>query len=63
MTRFGVKTLFIALVFVVSFSCSDGFPPEFPAPDFTLKSPLTGNEVTLSSLSGKPVVIYWFASW
>jgi peroxiredoxin len=44
-------------------SCSDGFPPEFPAPDFTLKAPLTGEEVSLSTFKGKPVIIYWFASW
>jgi len=52
------------VLFCVSvIACSDGFPPEFPAVDFSLKSPLTGNVVNLSDLKGKPVVIYWFASW
>ena len=44
-------------------ACSGGFPPEFPAPDFTLKSPQTETLVTLSGLKGKPVIIYWFTSW
>ncbi|MBI5101339.1 MAG: hypothetical protein HZB33_05840 [Nitrospirae bacterium] len=52
-----------AILGITLLSCSGGFPPEFPAADFTLKSPLTGSEVTLSSLSGKPVIIYWFTSW
>jgi len=43
--------------------CSDGFPPEFPAADFSLKAPLTGKEVSLESLKGRPIIIYWFASW
>ncbi len=44
-------------------ACTGGLPPEFPAPDFTLKSPLTGKETTFASLKGRPVVIYWFTSW
>jgi len=44
-------------------ACSDGFPPEFPAADFTLKSPLTDKQVGLADVRGKPVVIYWFTSW
>lgn len=55
----GALVLFCASVI----ACSDGFPPEFPAADFTLKSPQTGTVVSLSALKGKPVVIYWFASW
>jgi hypothetical protein len=54
-------TYLLPFIFVVS--CSDGFPPEFPAPEFSIKSPLTGNEVSLDSVKGRPVVIYWFASW
>lgn len=44
-------------------ACSGGLPPEFPAPDFTLKSPLTGEQVVFSELKGRPVIIYWFTSW
>lgn len=56
-----------ALVFVFLFAlvvaCSDGFPKEFAAPDFTLKSPIMGDAVTLYDLKGRPVIIYWFTSW
>ncbi len=58
-----VARLSVVLLLVFVFSCSDGFPPEFPAPDFTLKSPVTKKKVRLSDLKGKPVVMYWFASW
>ncbi len=44
-------------------ACSDGFPPEFPAADFTLKSPQSGKTVSLSTVRGKPLIIYWFTSW
>ncbi len=44
-------------------ACTGGLPPEFPAPDFTLKSPTTGKETTFASVKGRPVVIYWFTSW
>jgi hypothetical protein len=47
----------------VLLACSGGFPDEFEAPDFTLEAPLSGNDVTLYDLKGKPVIIYWFASW
>ena len=50
-----------ALLFTV-LACSSG-PNEFPAADFTLKSPLTGKETTFTALKGKPVIIYWFTSW
>ena len=48
---------------LLAFACSDGFPPEFPAAEFTLKSPQTGSQVSLSDIKGKPVIIYWFTSW
>lgn len=54
----------VLLVCCVSVTaCSDGFPPEFPAAEFTLKSPLSGKTVSLSEVKGKPVIIYWFTSW
>jgi len=53
----------IAACLLLVFSCSDGFPPEFPAADFSLKSPLTGSQVGLADIKGKPVIIYWFTSW
>jgi hypothetical protein len=60
-TRLLACALMLFGAFVLS--CSDGFPPEFPAPDFTLKGPLTGEDVSLSTFKGTPVIIYWFASW
>jgi hypothetical protein len=58
-----LKTVFLLCIFEMLLSCSDGFPPEFPAADFTLKSPLTGKEVKFSEIKGNPIIIYWFASW
>lgn len=61
-----MKKIWIALFAICVFflaSCGSSFPPEFPAPDFTLTSPVTGTKVTLSELKNKPVIIYWFASW
>lgn len=52
----------VAVLLVAVMACSGG-PAEFPAADFTLKSPVTGKETVFSSLKGKPVIIYWFTSW
>jgi hypothetical protein len=51
-----------AILLFTVMACSSG-PNEFPAADFKLKSPLTGNEVAFATLKGKPVIIYWFTSW
>lgn len=60
----GVRQASILLaVCILLLACSDGFPPEFPAADFTLKSPLTGKQVSLEDIKGRPVIIYWFTSW
>ncbi len=58
-----IKTLSAALLLVLILACAGGLPAEFPAPDFTLKSPLSGTEVSLASIKGKPTIIYWFTSW
>jgi len=52
----------LAVLLIAMIACSSG-PAEFPAADFTLKSPVTGKEVVFSSLKGRPVIIYWFTSW
>jgi cytochrome oxidase Cu insertion factor (SCO1/SenC/PrrC family) len=57
------RAIIFAALFALAVACSNGFPKEFEAPDFTLKSPMTGSEVTLYDLKGRPVIIYWFASW
>lgn len=53
--------LFFAFVFVTS--CSEGLPPEFPAPDFKLVSIPSKQKVSLSDFKGRPILIYWFTSW
>jgi len=60
MMRRILKVLVLAALLV---ACSGGFPDEFAAPDFTLTAPMTGNQVTLYDFKGKPVILYWFASW
>ena len=49
------------LLFAVA--CSDGLPPEFPVPEFSLTSPQTGMVVDNAAIEGKPVMMYWFTSW
>jgi hypothetical protein len=56
--------IFCAFLFaLVMGGCSDSFPPEFPAPDFNLKSPNTDWQESLESIKGSPVIMYWFTSW
>jgi hypothetical protein len=62
MNRFRLTSLILAATVAVALACK-GMPAEFPAPDFTLKSPLTGKETTYAALKGRPVIIYWFTSW
>ena len=60
-TAFHRNGMFAAALFLLA-ACAGG-PAEFPAADFTLKSPLTGRQVSLADLRGKPAIIYWFTSW
>jgi hypothetical protein len=64
--RRGVISVSIVAVFffiiLISYS-GGGFPDEFPAPDFVLKDIFTGNSIDLISLRGRPVILYFFASW
>jgi hypothetical protein len=53
----------LALFALLALSCSDGFPPEFPAPDFTVKDVVGGGDISLADHKGSPVLIYFFASW
>lgn len=58
-----MRRLLTALLAVAAAAACSAGPTEFPAADFTLKSPLTGKETTFSALAGRPVIIYWFTSW
>lgn len=62
----GVITGCIILIFaaLVLFSYSgDGLPKEFPAPDFTLTDIFNSKQIQLSAFRGRPVILYFFASW
>ncbi len=52
----------ITAAFLAS-SCSRGTPAEFPAPDFTLEDLFTGKDIHLAEYQGRPVLLYFFASW
>lgn len=59
---------FIFLLFIIAISCSKPESEQpvtsnpMPAQDFTLKD-ITGNDVKLSSLKGKAVVVNFWATW
>jgi len=57
------ERIFLLVTFLFLSACADSFPPEFPVPEFSLKSPLTDEIVNNETIKGKPVIIYWFASW
>lgn len=58
-----MKRYLLPVLLVFAVSCSDGFPPEFPAPEFSVKNLYDGKDITYSDYRGKPVLIYFFASW
>lgn len=62
MKRAGLSAFILTASFAALLACSSG-PTEFPAADFTLKSPLSGKRVSFTEYKGRPVLIYWFASW
>jgi len=44
-------------------SCSHGPPVPFKAFDFNVEDLFTGEAIHLEDYSGRPVLIYFFASW
>ena len=58
----GVYFLFAVILFVSSISNMEAFPEEFPAEDFTLKDIFGGDDLALGDYSGRPLIIYFFAS-
>lgn len=54
-------TLLLSCVLLM-LACSS-LPDEFPAPDFTVEDIFTGDEIRLADYKGRPVVLYFFASW
>jgi hypothetical protein len=49
------------LIFIVA--CTKGPDVPFPAFDFSLEDVFTGEDIHLAELKGKPVLLYYFASW
>ena len=62
MRRLGSMLGFVTAVLLAA-ACSRGLPPEFPAPEFTLEDLFTGEEIHLTEYQGRPVLLYFFASW
>jgi len=60
MRNFYLLVLFIGVAFLLS--CSKVQVEGLPAPDFTLERFDKGS-LSLSEFKGRPVVLYWFASW
>lgn len=54
--------LSILVLIFLALSCTR-LPDEFPAPDFSVEDIFTGEEIHLESFRGRPVVLYFFASW
>lgn len=51
---------FISLSYLLS--CSKVQLEGLPAPDFTARR-FDGGSLSLSEFKGKPIILYWFASW
>lgn len=54
---------FFSLLILVAVGCKGGKQVVgLPAPEFSATS-LDGQEIKLAGLKGKPVLLYYFASW
>jgi hypothetical protein len=64
---FSIKkgSVYLSILLIVIFftSCSKGPPVPFPAFDFTVEDLFTEEEIRLEDLIGRPVILYFFASW
>ena len=59
-----VYALFLVLsVLIMMTACSRGPDVPFPSVDFTLEDLFTGEEIHLAGYHGRPVLLYFFASW
>lgn len=63
MSKHGMFVIAFLVAVVFTASCSRGLPAEFAAPDFTVEDVFTGEQIHLAALKGKPVMLYFFASW
>ena len=53
----------ILLCMFLTLSCSGGLQQEFPAPQFVVKDVFTGKDIAYANYAGRPVILYFFASW
>ncbi len=51
------------LLICLLIACSKGPPVPFPAFDFTVEDLFTEEEIHLEGLIGRPLILYFFASW
>ena len=54
---------FYMVLMIVLFTGGESVPEVFPAPDFSLENIMGPGKVSLSDYSGRPVILYFFASW
>lgn len=62
MKRFGLLVFVASLLAATGCTQAKESPVGKIAPDFTLKS-FAGEELTIGKLRGRPVMLYFFASW
>ena len=66
MTRFQSRfysLLLLSTIILLAAACTSGPAVPFPAGDFALEDVFTGEEIHLAELKGRPVLLYFFASW
>ncbi len=57
------RLIFILSLLIFIIACTKGPPVPFPAVDFSLEDVFTGEDIHLAELKGRPVLLYYFASW
>ncbi len=58
----GLVVLVFAGIVLLSYS-GGGLPKEFPAPDFAIDEIFHENTILFSEYHGRPLLLYFFASW
>ncbi len=57
------EIIFFTAILISAGACSQGPPVPFPAFDFVVEDLFTGEEIHLAEMKGRPVLVYFFASW
>jgi len=53
----------LVMLSVLLVACNSAIPDEFTAPQIRLKDLFTGERIDAASYRGRPVILYFFASW